>query len=149
MIAELDKRQKYGAHASEGPPKYGPSATRPKSNCGTRRPSLLRARVAAMNLDNFVVRPQRQLVEKYVKPEVWKQLSDDDHAELATASPACHRNRRTKTKRPSASTCWSCAPSFPSCRPSLISPAAAEDPGHRQRAGRPVRDSSDQGRDHC
>jgi hypothetical protein len=43
---------------------------------------LLRARVVAMNLDNFVVRPQRQFVEKYVKPEVWKQLSDDDHAEL-------------------------------------------------------------------
>ena len=39
-------------------------------------------RVAAMNIDNFVVRPQRQFVEKYVEAKAWKQLSDDDHAEL-------------------------------------------------------------------
>ncbi len=35
-----------------------------------------------MNVDNFVVRPQRQFVEKYIELKAWKQLSDDDHAEL-------------------------------------------------------------------
>jgi cytochrome c556 len=33
--------------------------------------ALLHAEVAAMNLDNFVVRPKRRLVEQYAKPEVW------------------------------------------------------------------------------
>jgi type I restriction enzyme R subunit len=33
--------------------------------------SLLHDEVAAMNVDNFVVRPQRRLVEKYAKPEAW------------------------------------------------------------------------------
>ena len=36
---------------------------------------LLRSEVAAMNLDNFVVRPKRRLVEKYAKPEAWTVLS--------------------------------------------------------------------------
>ena len=81
MIAELDKRQKYGTHASEGPAKT--SIGHPtEEQLRDETAELLRARVVAMNLDNFVVRPQRQFVEKYIKPEVWKQLNDDDHAEL-------------------------------------------------------------------
>jgi len=39
--------------------------------------------VAAMNLDNFVVRPKRRLVEKYGKLHSWNRLSDDDRHELA------------------------------------------------------------------
>jgi type I restriction enzyme R subunit len=34
---------------------------------------MLHQQVAAMNLDNFVVRPQRQFVEKYAKPEAWQR----------------------------------------------------------------------------
>lgn len=41
----------------------------------------LQREVAAMNLDNFIVRPKRKLVETYAQPEAWGQLSDD----------ACHR----------------------------------------------------------
>jgi type I restriction enzyme R subunit len=37
-----------------------------------------------MNLDNFVVRPQRKAVEKFGRPEAWKTLSADDQIELAT-----------------------------------------------------------------
>jgi type I restriction enzyme R subunit len=44
--------------------------------------SLLSTEVAAMNLDNFVVRPKRRLVEIYAKPEAWKVLSDESRSEL-------------------------------------------------------------------
>ncbi len=44
---------------------------------------LLRDRVAAMNVHNFVVRPRRQSVEKFAKAEAWQVLSADDFSELA------------------------------------------------------------------
>lgn len=44
---------------------------------------LLRAEIAAMNLDNFLVRPQRRLVEVYAKPESWDALAIADRDELA------------------------------------------------------------------
>ncbi|VGO15029.1 Putative DNA repair helicase RadD [Pontiella desulfatans] len=43
----------------------------------------LYAEVTAMNVDNFVVRLKRRLIEKYSKRENWGVLSDDDYAELA------------------------------------------------------------------
>jgi type I restriction enzyme R subunit len=43
----------------------------------------LRREVAAMNLDNFVVRPHRRLVEKYAKQEVWQSRAGDAMAELS------------------------------------------------------------------
>jgi len=44
---------------------------------------VLNREVAAMNLDNFVVRPKRRLVEKYTKPEAWISLKPDSLSELA------------------------------------------------------------------
>lgn len=44
----------------------------------------LHAQVKAMNIDNFVVRPQRQLVEKYAKPEAWQSLAATDFGDLAS-----------------------------------------------------------------
>jgi type I restriction enzyme R subunit len=38
---------------------------------------LLQREVAAMNLDNFIVRPHRRLVEKYSKPEAWVALATE------------------------------------------------------------------------
>ncbi len=43
----------------------------------------LYTQVASMNLDNFVVRTHRRVVEKFAKPEAWAQLSDTDKDELA------------------------------------------------------------------
>lgn len=43
----------------------------------------LQREVAAMNMDNFVVRPHRRLVEKYAKPEAWLLLSEDALTELS------------------------------------------------------------------
>lgn len=44
---------------------------------------LLRAEVAAMNVDNFVIRPKRRLVERYSKPEAWLRLPPEATAELS------------------------------------------------------------------
>jgi type I restriction enzyme, R subunit len=44
---------------------------------------LLRTQVAAMNLNNFVVRPQRRLVEHYATEEAWTKLGPEQVGELA------------------------------------------------------------------
>ncbi len=44
---------------------------------------LLQREVAAMNVDNFVVRPRRRLVEKYAKPESWVSLPAEAVTELS------------------------------------------------------------------
>lgn len=44
---------------------------------------LLHKEVAAMNIDNFVVRPHRRVVEKYARPEAWVVLSPESLSELA------------------------------------------------------------------
>ena len=43
----------------------------------------LRSHVAAMNIENFVVRPHRRLVEKYVQPGAWTALAPADVEELS------------------------------------------------------------------
>jgi type I restriction enzyme R subunit len=60
---------------------YGP----PKTNEEVRGSmvDLLQREVAAMNLDNFVVRPRRRIVEKYAKPEEWRVLSTEALTELS------------------------------------------------------------------
>ena len=45
--------------------------------------AALQYEVAAMNLDNFVVRPKRRVVEKYAKPEAWTVLPSEALAELS------------------------------------------------------------------
>ena len=51
----------------------------PKTNEEVRRAvaELLQREVAAMNPDNFVVRPHRRLVEKYAAPEAWVALAKE------------------------------------------------------------------------
>jgi type I restriction enzyme R subunit len=44
---------------------------------------LLHKEVAAMNLDNFVVRPHRRLVEQYAGLEAWGTLAPDARSELS------------------------------------------------------------------
>jgi len=44
---------------------------------------MLKEEVAAMNVDNFVVRPQRRLVEKYRSGDAWAKLTRDAMGELA------------------------------------------------------------------
>ncbi|MBL9202318.1 MAG: DEAD/DEAH box helicase family protein [Opitutaceae bacterium] len=44
---------------------------------------LLRTEVAAMNVENFIVRPQRRLVERFARAEAWTALDVADRGELA------------------------------------------------------------------
>ena len=45
--------------------------------------TLLCNTVAAMNIDSFVVRPQREAVEKFKQPEAWRVLKPDDLQTMA------------------------------------------------------------------
>lgn len=45
---------------------------------------LLHREVASMNIDNFVVRARRRVVEKYARPEAWAILPTEDRNELST-----------------------------------------------------------------
>jgi type I restriction enzyme R subunit len=83
LIAGLDGRPKEPLTASvrDATGGYGD----PKTDEEVRRAvaSLLQREVAAMKLDNFIVRPHRRLVEKYAKPEAWAALAKEALAELS------------------------------------------------------------------
>lgn len=82
MIAGLDKQlATHGGKTGEPPEGYEGYLT--VEQLRTETAALLHRNVAAMNVDNFVVRPQRQYVDKFLKPEAWQSLSSDDHHELS------------------------------------------------------------------
>lgn len=73
LLGGLDGRAKDGRAAD------------PEAEAALRRDiaGLLQAEVAAMNLDNFIVRPHRRLVEVYAKPDAWEKLELGDRDELS------------------------------------------------------------------
>ncbi len=71
LIAELDR---------DVPASQGEEAGELRSETA----SLLHGVVASMNLDNFVVRPKREHVERFAKAEAWTVLGQDDLHELAS-----------------------------------------------------------------
>jgi type I restriction enzyme, R subunit len=80
LIAELDGRLKPSAEfgaVKEPASEYGYDQVRRDTA------SLLHQEVSAMNLDNFVVRPRRRLVEQYAEPEAWESLPADARHALA------------------------------------------------------------------
>lgn len=83
LIEALDRQRE-----SDGPRRAAESAALTQfvsTNAEVRRAigDRLQAEVAAMNVNNFVVRPKRRFVEKYAKPEVWAKLSPEELSELA------------------------------------------------------------------
>jgi type I restriction enzyme, R subunit len=85
LIGELDERAApapLGAVAGPVAPSY-PDA---RTDADVRRATAerLHGEVKAMNLENFVVRPKRRLVEKYARPESWSVLPPSARDELAT-----------------------------------------------------------------
>ena len=69
---------------------------------------LLRTQVVAMNMDNFLVRPRRRMVEVYREPTAWTTLTPEAVADMVapgTGLASRRPNCRLKTKKPSASTC--------------------------------------------
>ena len=52
-------------------------------NLGRELRDLLRTEVGAMNVNNFVVRPERRLVERYARADSWVELNAEDAGVLA------------------------------------------------------------------
>ena len=73
LIGELDR--KLSGVVNEGPEK--------EADLRREVAALLQGEVAAMNVENFVVRAKRRLVEKYGKPEAWNELKLEAFAELS------------------------------------------------------------------
>jgi type I restriction enzyme R subunit len=82
LIGELDKKPER-APGGFGD-KHGTVAG-PATNSAVREAvaDVLHRETAAMNLENFVVRPKRRLVEKYAKREAWTVLTPDALADLS------------------------------------------------------------------
>lgn len=74
LIAELDKRL---ADSSQESPDSQVSELRRATA------ELLRGEVAGMNVDNFIVRPRRKLVERYASDDAWNSLGIEQRHELA------------------------------------------------------------------
>jgi type I restriction enzyme R subunit len=87
LIEELDKRLESGGGAGgadivrEIQPIYGEPRT--ESDVRHVLRDILHHEVAAMNLDNFVVRPRRRVVEKYSERGAWTALTPEALSELA------------------------------------------------------------------
>jgi type I restriction enzyme R subunit len=80
LLAGLDDRVAQGGQVRELGGVYGD----PETDVELYRTLAdgLHAEVAAMNLENFVVRPRRSVVEKYARREEWGVLSPHKVAEL-------------------------------------------------------------------
>ncbi len=80
LIATLDQKFANGQAVQQTESKYGDSG-----NDATLRidlADLLHQQVSAMNVGNFVVRPQRKLVEQYAKAEAWQKLGVEQISDL-------------------------------------------------------------------
>ncbi len=83
MIAGLDNKfASAGGKTGEASPGYEGYLT--VEQLRTETAALLHQTVAAMNVDNFVVRPQRQYVDKFAQPDAWQPLSPEDFHELSS-----------------------------------------------------------------
>ena len=81
LITALDQRIASGRVARQLPASY--SATPNEPELRGQVASHLQQIVAAMNRDNFVVRPQRQHVEKFAQLDAWKTLGESDQTDIA------------------------------------------------------------------
>ena len=80
LIDELDHNAAHGQVVREVQGSYGDQQNAQQLRDSTA--SHLHQIVVDMNVDNFVVRPQRKVVEKFAKAEAWKVLAEGDQTEL-------------------------------------------------------------------
>jgi len=85
LLSELDKHVQSTGVVSEPSGTYGTETIEPATEREVRQAiaTRLQTEVAAMNLENFIVRPQRQLVETYTDPTAWQTLQSEQLSELA------------------------------------------------------------------
>ncbi|MBA2270163.1 MAG: restriction endonuclease subunit R, partial [Chthoniobacterales bacterium] len=72
LIAELDRENGNSPTVRE----------EPEPDLRHETAELLRNEVAAMNVENFVVRPRRELVERFAEQKAWEKLSENDLIDL-------------------------------------------------------------------
>lgn len=84
LIGELDSKLE-GVNRNAAREQRAPPHGHPESDDEVRAQiaALLQREVVSMNIDNFVVRPKRRIVEKYAKPEAWQLLPADALSELS------------------------------------------------------------------
>ncbi len=84
LIGELDRKlaaaDRHAAHEQRAIPHGHPETD---GEVRAQLAALLQREVVAMNLDNFVVRPKRRIVERYARPEAWATLSPESLSELS------------------------------------------------------------------
>ncbi|WP_291992535.1 DEAD/DEAH box helicase family protein [Candidatus Accumulibacter sp. ACC003] len=85
LIGALDQRLEAGERARFKEERLPYTIDTPANEFELRRDvaERLHRETAAMNLDNFVVRPWRRIVEQYAKPESWKTLTPAARSQLA------------------------------------------------------------------
>jgi type I restriction enzyme R subunit len=82
LIGELDQRNAAEGGVVKAPATtYGDPASEPEVRHAVAE--VLHRETAAMNVDNFVVRPKRRIVEKFAKAEAWTKLTPDTLSELS------------------------------------------------------------------
>lgn len=81
-IGELDKKLRLATQMADGPMDVV-GDPRNEAELRTALAGMLHGEVAAMNLDNFVVRPKRRMVERYAQAAVWTDLTDEAVTELS------------------------------------------------------------------
>lgn len=81
LIASLDTRLRGPGTREQLAAPYGGHLTEAELRAETA--ALLHQHVAAMNQDNFLVRPHRQYVERYAQAEAWQVLEPDDFDALS------------------------------------------------------------------
>jgi type I restriction enzyme R subunit len=72
-----------GETREEGATDDGASEPATKAEVRWALAELLHRETAAMNLENFVVRAKRRLVEKYAERDAWNELTPENHYELS------------------------------------------------------------------
>ena len=83
LISELDEKLKADAEYNvvEHKETYGEPKT--KAEVRFSIATMLYREIASMNMENFIVRPKRKLIEKYSKPDTWVRLSSEELDELS------------------------------------------------------------------
>lgn len=81
VIRELDGKLTTGRSTKEASAPFG----EPTTDWEVRQDTAwtLQNEVAGMNIQNFVVRPKRQLVERYARADAWSDLSEEAMADLS------------------------------------------------------------------
>lgn len=83
IIGELDKKNPPDEKNKELPVFIESDAPASESEVRALLAANLHKIVFTMNLDNFVVRPKRRLIEKYLEPSSWRVLDRDALSELS------------------------------------------------------------------